>query len=62
MKICSITITHQILPFKKNFSGKHAPEPPSKRLAMPRVARRFASCNLPSPQKRIDWRGMYNTT
>ena len=22
---------HQIAPFKNNFSGKHAPEPPSKR-------------------------------
>ena len=29
MKICSKT--HQITPFKKKFSGKHAPKPPSKR-------------------------------
>ena len=36
MKICSKT--HQITPFKKNFLGKHAPEPPSKRLATPCVA------------------------
>ena len=37
MKICSKT--HQITPFKKMFSGKHAPEPPSKkRLATPSVA------------------------
>ena len=29
MKICSKT--HQIAPFKKKNSGKHAPEPPNKR-------------------------------
>ena len=40
MKISSKT--HQIAPFKKEFPGKHAPEPPSKRVATPRVA---------SPQK-----------
>ena len=33
MKICSKT--HQIAPFKRNFSGKGAPEPSSKRLAQP---------------------------
>ena len=51
MKICSKT--HQIASFKKLFSGKHAPDPPSKRLATPRVASRFAACNnySPSPQK-----------
>ena len=27
--------THQIAPFLKNFSGEHAPEPPSKRVASP---------------------------
>ena len=42
MKICSKT--HQIAPFKKIFSGKHAPEPPSKCLATPRVASRFTAC------------------
>ena len=36
MKICSKT--HQIAPFKKYFSGKHAPEPSSKRMATPHVA------------------------
>ena len=36
MKICSKT--HQIAPFKNFFPGKHAPEPPSKRMATPRVA------------------------
>ena len=36
MKICSKT--HQIAQLKKVFSGKHAPEPPSKRMATPRVA------------------------
>ena len=34
--------THQIATFKNFFPGKHAPEPPSKRLATPRIA---------SPQK-----------
>ena len=36
MKICSKT--DQIAPFKISFSGKHAPEPPPKRMATPRVA------------------------
>ena len=36
MKICSKT--HQIAPFKIFFSGNQAPNPPSKRLATPRVA------------------------
>ena len=36
MKICSKT--HQNAPFKKKFSGKHAPNPPSKRLTTPRIA------------------------
>ena len=40
MKICSKT--HQIAPFKNFFSVKHPSEPPSKRMATPRVA---------SPQK-----------
>ena len=30
--------THQIAPFFKKFSGEHAPEPPSKRMASPRSA------------------------
>ena len=30
--------TYQIIPFNEIFSGKHAPELPSKRLATPRVA------------------------
>ena len=29
---------HQIAPFLKKFSGEHAPEPPSKYVALPRVA------------------------
>ena len=36
MKICSKT--YQIAQFPKKFSGKHAPEPPSKRMTTPRVA------------------------
>ena len=36
MKICSKM--HQIAPFKFFFSGKHAPNPPSKHLSTPRVA------------------------
>ena len=49
MKICSKT--HQIELFKKNSPGKHAPNPPSKRLAMPPAASSLAACNSPSPQK-----------
>ena len=49
MKICSKT--HQIALFKKNFLGKHAPEPPRKCLATPRDASRVAACNSPSPPK-----------
>ena len=30
--------THQIAPFLKIFSGEHAPEPPIKRVALPRAA------------------------
>ena len=32
---------------QKNFSGKHAPEPPSKRIATPSVA------SPPPPKKKI---------
>ena len=49
VKICSKT--HRIVPFKKIFSGKHAPGPLSKRLATPYVASRFAACNSLSPPK-----------
>ena len=44
MKICYKT--HQIAPFKKKNSGKHAPEPPSKRMAI-----RHAS-QAPPPKKK----------
>ena len=40
------------------FSGKHAPEPPSKRLATPRDASRFAACISPSPPK--SWPSLTN--
>ena len=36
--------THQIAPFFKIFSGEHAPEPPSKRIALPRSAWHKALC------------------
>ena len=36
MKICSKT--HQIAPLKNIFRGSMPPNPPSKRVAMPRVA------------------------
>ena len=36
--------THQIAPFFKVFSGEHAPEPPGKRVALPRAAWREAPC------------------
>ena len=39
--------THQIAPFLKIFSGEHASEPPSKRVASPRAAWRFAPCKYP---------------
>ena len=45
--------THQIAPFLKNFSGEHAPEPPSKRVALPRTAWRFAPCKYPPFYKKI---------
>ena len=47
MEICFKT--HQITPFKKI-------ELPSKLLATPRVARRFAACHPPSPPP---WRILY---
>ena len=43
MKICSKT--HQIAPFKTFFRGSMPPNPPSKRMATPRVA-------SPPPQKK----------
>ena len=43
----------QITPFKK-----HTPEPLSKRLATPRVASRFATCNSPSCTWQIMYRDM----
>ena len=33
--------------FKKSFSGEHAPKPPSKRVALPRAAWRYAPCKYP---------------
>ena len=36
IKICFKT--HQIVPYKNCFLGKHAPNSPSKRFATPRVA------------------------
>ena len=42
--------THEIAPFLKIFSGEHSqhtPEPPSKRVASPRAAWRFAPCKYP---------------
>ena len=41
----------QNAPFKKNFPGKHAPNPLSKCLATLRVASSFAACNPPNPKK-----------
>ena len=45
--------THQIAPFLNIFSGEHAPEPPSKRVASPRAAWRFAPCKYPHFYKNI---------
>ena len=53
MKICSKT--HQIAQFKNKFSGKHAPEPPSKRMARPRVA-----SSHPPPPKKNSWPPLAN--
>ena len=49
MKICSKSL--QIEPFKKFPRLSMPPNPPSKRLAMPRVTSSFAAGNSPSPQK-----------
>ena len=46
MKICFKT--HQIAPFKKMFWGSMPPNPPSKRMATPRVA-------SPPPPKKTKW-------
>ena len=45
--------THQIAQIKKIFSGEHAPEPPSKRVASPRAAWGFAPCKYPHFYKNI---------
>ena len=37
----------------KNFSGEHAPEPPSKRVTSPRAAWGFAPCKYPHFYKNI---------
>ena len=44
--------THQIAQFFKIFSGEHAPEPPSKRLASTRAAWRFLPCKYPQFSKK----------
>ena len=41
--------TQQIAPFLKNFSGEHAPEPPSKRVATRHC---FAPCKYPHFSKK----------
>ena len=46
------SITHQIALFLKIFSGEHAHEPPSKRVALPRSVWRFASCKYPHFSKK----------
>ena len=48
-----ISKTHQIAPSFKIFSGEHAPVPPSKRVALPRAAWRFAPCKYPHFYKNI---------
>ena len=48
IKICSKT--HQIAPFKKIFLGSMPPNSPSKRLATPYIARRFAECTRLAPK------------
>ena len=45
--------THQIALFLKIFSVEHAPEPPSKRVASPRAAWRFAPCKYPHFSRKI---------
>ena len=53
MKICSKT--HQIAP-SKNFPwelGSMPPNPPSKRLATPRVESSFAACKLAQPPQKL---------
>ena len=45
--------THQIAPFFKIFSGEHAPEPPSKRVASPCKYPPFYKKNLNPPRNEI---------
>ena len=45
--------THQIAQFFKFFSGEHAPDPPSKHVALPRAAWCFAPCKYPDFLKLI---------
>ena len=52
MKICSKT--HQIAQFKKKILGSMPPNPPSKRVATPRVAR------LHPPPKKNSWPPLAN--
>ena len=53
MKICSKT--HQIAQFKKKFRGSMPPNPPSKRMATPRVA-----APTPPPPKKNSWPPLAN--
>ena len=49
MKIYSKT--HQIAPFKTNFSGKHAPEPPYQTLGYATRRKPLCACNSASHRK-----------
>ena len=43
--------THQIAPFLKIFSEEHAPEPPSKRVALSLLRKYFEPAPPPPPPK-----------
>ena len=45
--------THQIALFLKKFRRSMPPNPPSKRVALPRAAWRFAPCKYPHFSKNI---------
>ena len=45
--------THQIAPFLKIFSGEHASEPPSKRVASPCKYPHFYKKKIEPPQNKI---------
>ena len=44
--------THQIAPFKKNFSGEHAPEPPSNAYGFAMRSMSLRDMHIPKSEKK----------